>query len=59
MPYLQPDVSKHYATDVKRDLAKRMGELYARSMPATRCIAPGADGPPTKQAEARARDRGS
>jgi phenylpyruvate tautomerase PptA (4-oxalocrotonate tautomerase family) len=35
MPYLQLDVSNHYATDVKRALARRMGELYARIMQTT------------------------
>jgi phenylpyruvate tautomerase PptA (4-oxalocrotonate tautomerase family) len=35
MPYLQLDVSQHYATDVKRALAKRMGEIYARMMQTT------------------------
>jgi phenylpyruvate tautomerase PptA (4-oxalocrotonate tautomerase family) len=35
MPYLQLDVSKHYATDVKRSLARRMGEIYARTMQTT------------------------
>src|SRR5450759_552525 len=35
MPYLQLDVPKHYATDVKRALARRMGELYARIMQTT------------------------
>ena len=35
MPYLQLDVSKHYATDVKRALARRMGELYAGIMQTT------------------------
>ncbi|MDH5536065.1 MAG: hypothetical protein OEZ08_10915 [Betaproteobacteria bacterium] len=35
MPYLQLDVSRHYATDVKRALARRMGDLYARIMQTT------------------------
>lgn len=35
MPYLQLDVSSHYATAVKRDLARRMGEIYARIMQTT------------------------
>jgi phenylpyruvate tautomerase PptA (4-oxalocrotonate tautomerase family) len=32
MPYLQLDVPNHYSADVKRRLARRMGELYARIM---------------------------
>ena len=32
MPYLQLDVPHHYSADVKRRLARRMGELYARIM---------------------------
>jgi phenylpyruvate tautomerase PptA (4-oxalocrotonate tautomerase family) len=32
MPYLQLDVPHHYAPDLKRRLARRMGELYARIM---------------------------
>jgi phenylpyruvate tautomerase PptA (4-oxalocrotonate tautomerase family) len=32
MPYLQLDVPNHYSVDVKRRLARRMGELYARIM---------------------------
>lgn len=35
MPYLQLDVSRPYATDVKRALAQRMGDLYARIMQTT------------------------
>lgn len=32
MPYLQLDVSNHYSTKVKRDLARRLGDIYARVM---------------------------
>lgn len=32
MPYLQLDVPRAYPTDVKRRLARRMGEIYARIM---------------------------
>jgi len=32
MPYLQLDVSESYAPNVKRRLAKRMGEIYALKM---------------------------
>ena len=32
MPYLQLDVPRHYPTDVKRRLARRMGEIFARIM---------------------------
>jgi hypothetical protein len=35
MPYLQLDVSKHYPTDIKRALARRMGDLHARIMQTT------------------------
>jgi phenylpyruvate tautomerase PptA (4-oxalocrotonate tautomerase family) len=35
MPYLQLDVPNHYSADVKRRLARRMGELYARIMETT------------------------
>jgi phenylpyruvate tautomerase PptA (4-oxalocrotonate tautomerase family) len=35
MPYLQLDVPNHYPTDVKRRLARRMGEIYARIMQTT------------------------
>jgi len=34
MPYLQLDVSGSYAPDVKRRLAKEMGEIYALKMQA-------------------------
>src|ERR1700730_7823308 len=32
MPYLQLDVPSHYPVDVKRGLARRLGEKYARIM---------------------------
>jgi phenylpyruvate tautomerase PptA (4-oxalocrotonate tautomerase family) len=32
MPYLQLDAPHHYAVDVKRALARRLGESYARIM---------------------------
>ncbi|MBT2303139.1 tautomerase [Variovorax paradoxus] len=32
MPYLQLDVNEHYPTDVKKQLATRMAETYARMM---------------------------
>jgi len=32
MPYLQIDVPQHYPPDVKRDLARRLGALYAEIM---------------------------
>ena len=32
MPYLQLDVPRAYPADVKRRLARRMGEIYARVM---------------------------
>jgi phenylpyruvate tautomerase PptA (4-oxalocrotonate tautomerase family) len=32
MPYLQLDVPSRYPVDVKRDLARRLGESYARIM---------------------------
>ena len=35
MPYLQLDVAKHYPVDVKRDLARRLGDKYARIMQTT------------------------
>src|SRR5262249_38985262 len=35
MPYLQLDASHHYAVDVKRALARRLGESYARIMQTT------------------------
>lgn len=35
MPYLQLDVPNRYPADVKRGLARRMGELYARIMQTT------------------------
>ncbi|UXN58745.1 tautomerase family protein [Phyllobacterium zundukense] len=34
MPYLQLDVSRTYPTDVKRELARRLGEIYSRIMQA-------------------------
>src|SRR6516162_11720869 len=35
MPYLQLDVPQHYPVEVKRDLARRLGDLYARIMQTT------------------------
>ena len=35
MPYLQLDVPEHYPVEVKRDLARRLGEQYARIMQTT------------------------
>jgi phenylpyruvate tautomerase PptA (4-oxalocrotonate tautomerase family) len=35
MPYLQLDVPKHYAVEVKRALAQRLGDSYARIMQTT------------------------
>ena len=35
MPYLQIDVSKHYPVEVKRDLARRLGDQFARIMQTT------------------------
>lgn len=35
MPYLQLDVSSHYPTEMKKALARRMGETYARIMQTT------------------------
>ena len=35
MPYLQLDVPSHYPVDVKRGLARRLGEKYARIMQTT------------------------
>jgi phenylpyruvate tautomerase PptA (4-oxalocrotonate tautomerase family) len=35
MPYLQLDVSNHYPVDVKRGLARRLGDEYARIMQTT------------------------
>jgi len=35
MPYLQLDVSNSYPTDVKRSLARRLGDTYARIMQTT------------------------
>ena len=35
MPYLQLDVPNHYPVDVKRDLARRLGDQYARFMQTT------------------------
>lgn len=35
MPYLQLDVPNHYPAEVKRRVARRMGELYARIMETT------------------------
>ena len=36
MPYLQLDVPSHYPIDVKRGLARRLGNSYARIMQTTR-----------------------
>lgn len=35
MPCLQLDVFRHYDADVKREPARRMGELYVRIMHTT------------------------
>jgi phenylpyruvate tautomerase PptA (4-oxalocrotonate tautomerase family) len=35
MPYFQIDVPNHYPVEVKRDLARRLGDLYARIMQTT------------------------
>ena len=35
MPYLQLDVPNHYPVEVKRDLARRLGDIFARSMQTT------------------------
>ena len=35
MPYLQLDVPQHYPVEVKRDLARRLGDQYARIMQTT------------------------
>jgi phenylpyruvate tautomerase PptA (4-oxalocrotonate tautomerase family) len=35
MPYLQLDVANHYRVDVKRDLARRLGDIFARIMQTT------------------------
>jgi phenylpyruvate tautomerase PptA (4-oxalocrotonate tautomerase family) len=35
MPYLQLDVPRQYSVDVKRDLARRLGDQYARIMQTT------------------------
>jgi phenylpyruvate tautomerase PptA (4-oxalocrotonate tautomerase family) len=35
MPYLQLDVSRHYPLEVKRALAQRLGDSYARIMQTT------------------------
>ena len=35
MPYFQIDVPQHYPVEVKRDLARRLGDLYARIMQTT------------------------
>jgi phenylpyruvate tautomerase PptA (4-oxalocrotonate tautomerase family) len=35
MPYLQLDVPHHYPVDVKRRLARRLGEIFARIMQTT------------------------
>jgi phenylpyruvate tautomerase PptA (4-oxalocrotonate tautomerase family) len=35
MPYLQLDVPNHYPVEVKRDLARRLGDQYARIMQTT------------------------
>ena len=32
MPYLQLDLPKHYPLEIKRDLARRLGDEYARIM---------------------------
>ena len=32
MPYLQLDVPNHYPVDVKRRLAQRFGDIFARIM---------------------------
>lgn len=34
MPYLQLDISRNYPTDVKRELAGQLGEIYSRIMQA-------------------------
>ncbi len=34
MPYLQLDVSRTYTTEVKRELARRLGEIFSRVMQA-------------------------
>jgi len=35
MPYLQLDVANHYPIDVKRDLARRLGDVFAHIMKTT------------------------
>jgi phenylpyruvate tautomerase PptA (4-oxalocrotonate tautomerase family) len=35
MPYLQLDVTRHYTVEVKRDLARRLGDEFARIMQTT------------------------
>ena len=35
MPYLQLDVPNHYPVEIKRDLARRLGDQYARIMQTT------------------------
>jgi phenylpyruvate tautomerase PptA (4-oxalocrotonate tautomerase family) len=35
MPYLQLDVSNRYPVEVKRDLARRLGDTFARIMETT------------------------
>jgi len=35
MPYIQLDVPNHYSVDVKRDLARRLGDQFARIMQTT------------------------
>ena len=35
MPYLQLDVSNHYPVDVKRGVARRLGDEYAHIMQTT------------------------
>src|SRR6516225_32984 len=35
MPYLQLDLSQHYPLNTKRDLARRLGDEYARIMQTT------------------------
>ena len=35
MPYIQLDVPNHYSVEVKRDLARRLGDQFARIMQTT------------------------
>jgi phenylpyruvate tautomerase PptA (4-oxalocrotonate tautomerase family) len=35
MPYLQLDVPNRYPVEVKRDLARRLGDAYSRIMQTT------------------------